>query len=85
MAEAIYVLCALTSALCALLLLRAFARTRVRLLFWSALCFLGLTLNNALLFIDLVVWPGEDLSLVRGLAALLALAVLVFGLVGESE
>jgi hypothetical protein len=85
MAEAIYVLCALTSAACAVLLLRAFGRTRVRLLFWSALCFLGLTLNNALLFVDLVVWPESDLSLVRGVAALVALAVLVSGLVTDSE
>jgi hypothetical protein len=84
-AEAIYVLCALTSALCALLLLRAFARTRVRLLLWSALCFIGLTANNGVLFLDLVIWPTHDLSLVRGLAALLALAVLVFGLVTDSE
>ena len=85
MAEAIYVLCALTSAVCALLLLRAFARTRVRLLFWSALCFVGLTVNNSLLFVDLVVWPGNDLSFVRSVAALLALTVLVFGLVTDTE
>jgi hypothetical protein len=85
MAEAIYVLCALTSAACALLLLRAFARTRVRLLLWSALCFVGLTGNNVLLFADLVMWPESDLSLVRGLAAMLALAVLVYGLVTDSE
>jgi hypothetical protein len=85
MAEAIYVLCALTSALCAVLLLRAFTRTRIRLLFWSALCFVGLTLNNALLFGDLVIWPQYDLSLTRGVAALGALAVLVYGLVTEAE
>jgi hypothetical protein len=85
MAEAIYVLCAFTSALCAVLLLRAFSRTRVRLLLWSALCFLGLTGNNALLFLDLVIWPDRDLSLVRGLAALAALTVLVYGLVTEAE
>ena len=85
MAEAIYVLCALTSALCAVLLLRAFTRTRIRLLFWSALCFVGLTLNNALLFGDLVIWQQYDLSLTRGVAALAALAVLVYGLVTEAE
>jgi hypothetical protein len=85
MPEAIYVLCALTSALCAALLLRAFARTRVRLLFWSALCFVGLTANNLLLFVDLVVWPSADLSLVRGVTALVAIAVLVYGLVMDTD
>jgi hypothetical protein len=85
MAEAIYVLCALTSAACAVLLLRAFARTRVRLLLWSALCFVGLTGNNALLFLDLVMMPATDLGLARGVVALGALAVLVYGLIGESE
>jgi hypothetical protein len=85
MAEAIYVLCALTSAACAVLLLRAFARTRVRLLLWSALCFVGLTGNNALLFVDLVMMPATDLGLARGVVALGALAVLVYGLIGESE
>jgi hypothetical protein len=85
MPEAIYVLCGVTSALCAALLLRAFARTRVRLLLWSALCFVGLTGNNALLFVDLVIWPTVDLSLVRGLTALAALGLLVFGLVTDAE
>jgi hypothetical protein len=85
MAEAIYVLCALTSAACAVLLLRAFARARVPLLLWSALCFIGLTGNNALLFADLVLCPAHDLGLVRGLTALAALSVLVYGLVAESE
>ena len=85
MAEAIYVLCALTSAACAVLLLRAFARTRVPLLLWSALCFVGLTGNNALLFADLVVWPTHDLGFARGVVALAALSVLVYGLVAESE
>jgi hypothetical protein len=85
MAEAIYVLCGLTSVACALLLLRAYARTRVPLLLWSALCFVGLTGNNALLFADLVLWPANDLSFARGVVALTALGVLVYGLIAESE
>jgi hypothetical protein len=85
MAEAIYVLCALTSAACALLLLRAFARTSVRLLLWTALCFIGLTVNNVLLFLDLAVFVEKDLYPVRSLAALAALGVLVFGLVTEAD
>ena len=82
MAETIYVLCALTSAACAVLLLRAWKRTRVRLLFWSALCFVGLVVNNVLLFVDLVVLPA-DLAVPRSLTALASMTVLVVGLVLE--
>lgn len=84
MAETIYVLCALTSAACAVLLLRGWTRTRVRLLFWSALCFAGLAGNNLLLFVDLVLLPTEaDLAVLRSLTALAAMTVLVVGLVLE--
>jgi hypothetical protein len=82
MAEAVYVLCGLTSALCAGLLLRGYRRSGTRLLLWSGLCFLGLTLNNILLFVDLVVVPTIDLSLWRGGTAVVGMAMLLWGLVG---
>ena len=85
MAELVYVLCAATSIACAVLLLKGYARSRTRLLFWSGLCFAGLALNNVVLFVDLVVIPGVDLSLVRSGAALIAMLVLLFGLVWESR
>jgi hypothetical protein len=81
----VYVLCAATSALCAALLLRGYARTRTRLLFWSGLCFAGLALNNVLLVIDVRVVPDVDLSLWRTIPALLGVALLVWGLVWESR
>jgi hypothetical protein len=62
MPEAVYVSAALLSAACAVLLFRGYTRTGVRLLFWSALCFVALALNNTLLFLDLaVVGPTLDL------------------------
>ena len=85
MAELVYVLCAATSIACAVLLLRGYARSRTRLLFWSGLCFAGLALNNVALFIDLVVIPSADLSLVRSGTALIAMLVLLFGLVWETR
>jgi uncharacterized protein DUF5985 len=45
-------LAALTTVACMLLRFRAYARTRVGLLLWSALCFVFLGLNNVLLFFD---------------------------------
>jgi hypothetical protein len=83
MAETVYVLCAVTSMLCAWLLLRGYRRTSVRLLFWTGACFVGLAVNNVLLFLDLVIVPAMDLSLWRGLSAYAALSVLIFGLIWE--
>jgi hypothetical protein len=85
MAEAVYVLCMLTSLACALLLLRGYARTRARLLLWSGLCFVGLTLNNLVLFADLVVWPDVNMALARNLITFVSMVLLVFGLVWEME
>jgi hypothetical protein len=81
MAELVYLLCVVTSAACAGLLIRTYLRTRTRLLLWSSLCFAGLTLNNALLFVDLVLVPELDLSLVRAAVALVAMCALLVGLV----
>ena len=80
----VYSLCALTSLACAVLLLRAYERRRTKLLMWSGVAFVGLALNNVLLFVDLVVMPGNDLILVRTLCALAAVGLLLYGLVWES-
>jgi hypothetical protein len=85
MATLVYVLCALTSAACAVLLLRAYLRGRVRLLLWVGMCFVGLALNNALLLIDVRIAPDVDLSLWRSLPALAGLLVLIYGLVWETR
>lgn len=85
MATAVYVLSALVSLACVVLLLRSFAATRNALLLWAALCFLGLTLNNVMLFIDKVLITDVDLSVWRGIPALAGLLVLVFGLLWEPE
>lgn len=85
MAAAIYTLCMLTSMACAGLLLFAWRRSRYRLLLWSGLCFAGLTLNNLALVIDKVVVPDLDLSIWRTSLALLAMVVLLYGLIWESE
>lgn len=85
MAEGVYILCALTSGLCAWLLWRSYRATRTQLLLWSALCFVGFAINNALLFTDLVLVRSMDLSLARNLTALISLAVLVYGLVTDTE
>ena len=86
MAEAVYILCALTSILCAILLLRGYRATRTRLLFWASLCFGFLAINNVILYFDLVVLPPQvDLFWYRNSAAVVGMLLLVFGLVWESR
>jgi hypothetical protein len=85
MAAIIYLLCTLTCLACFALLLRAWRASRSRLLFWSALCFAGLSLNNFLLVIDRLVFPTVDLSTWRLVTALVALLLLVYGLIWEEE
>jgi fluoride ion exporter CrcB/FEX len=72
--------------LSAVLLLRAYAGVRKRLLLWSGLCFAGLTLSNALLIVDLQILPTEiDLYSWRLGVAGLSMSLLIYGLIFESE
>lgn len=85
-APAVYLLCFFTSTICAVMLGRSFHRTRAKLLFWSALCFLLLAVNNLLLVLDLVVFPiTVDLALPRGLVSLAAVVTLLFGFIWGAE
>lgn len=79
------VLGALTVGLCAILLLRAYANVRKRLLLWSGLCFAGLALSNALLFIDLSLVPEVNLYSLRLGVAAVSLLLLLCGLIFESD
>lgn len=85
MAVVVYILCAITSLACAILLLRTYSRNHVRLLLWSGLCFAGLALNNILLFIDINVVPDVDLSMIRTIPALIGLALLMYGLILDAR
>lgn len=85
MAEVVYILGALSSLLCSVLLFRQFAKSGQRLLLWSGLCFAGLTITNLLVFVDLVVLPQVDLHLARLSITSIAMALLLFGLIWESK
>jgi hypothetical protein len=87
MAETVYILCALTSVACAVLLLRGYSRSGMRLLLWSGLCFVALAVSNMVLFVDLVVVPGPevDLSVWRSSIALVGVATLLYGLIWDAQ
>lgn len=84
-APAVYIFGFLVTLLCGILLVRAYAAGRKRLLLWSSVCFFGLALSNLLLFIDLVLLPNVDLYLLRLLIATGAMLILLYGLIWEGQ
>jgi Family of unknown function (DUF5985) len=81
----VYVLCFITSLVCLVMLFRSYLTTRNRMLLWSALCFVGLSINNLLLFLDVVVLPSVDLSVPRDVSAVIAVLVLLYGFITETR
>jgi len=86
MGGVLYSLCTVTAFFCAYLLLRAYYRSRYKLLLWGGLCFLGLTLNNALLVIDKL-FVGDTMTLFtwRLVVAVSAMIVLLYGIIWDAE
>ena len=85
MTIALDVLTFLTTLLCAGFLLRAWQNVRKRLLLWSGLCFLGLAVSNALRIADLRIFLAADLYTYRLSASAIAMCLLLWGLVWESQ
>jgi hypothetical protein len=85
MGQLVYILCAVTSLGCAVLLWRGYRRSRLRLLFWSALCFGILAISNGILILDMVVFPDVYILPIRSAVTQVALLVLLFGLIFESD
>ncbi len=82
MVTLIYILRALTTLLCAVLLLWQYARAKQSLLLWSGLCFCGLALSNVLVFVDLVILPKAiDLFTWRLATAVVGMGFLLYGLI----
>jgi hypothetical protein len=84
-ATAVYALCFLTSAVCAVLLGKSYVRTRARLLLWSALCFAFLAANNFVVVLDLVLLPDVDLRLLRHALAAGGIVMLLIGFIFDRE
>jgi len=85
MSGAIYLLCAATSFGCAVLLWRGARTSKVRMLFWSSLCFFGLAIDNFLLYVDVVAIPNIDLSHAPKIAGVISIMLLNFGLIWDFD
>ena len=81
----VYALCLAASTGCAVLLIRSYLQSGMKLILWSALCFVLLALNNLLVVVDLVILPTIDLRPLRQLSSFLAVSMLIFGFIWESE
>lgn len=85
MVLAVYALCVATSLTCAALLIRAYRRSPVPLVLYTALCFVGLAANNVLLLVDSLIGPNIDLEIWRKLPAIAGVVLLLYGCVFESR
>ncbi len=83
MAPIAYALGVLISIFCAFLLIRSYLAQRTPLLLWCSLCFVGLALNNVLLFADIFVVPEISLETWRSGVALVSLILMLIGLIWE--
>jgi hypothetical protein len=82
-AEATYLACAAISLVAAVLLLRYYRARRTRLLLWSCIAFIGLAINNVLVYVDLGLLPAADLSIPRTAAGALGMLALAYALATE--
>lgn len=83
---AVYLLCFLTSAACAGLLIRQHRRSPSPILLWSTACFVLLALSNLIVVVDQVMLgSGTSLRPVRLVLTLAAVSVLLFGFIWEAE
>lgn len=64
--------------------MRAYFNNKTRLLFWSSLCFVCISINNILLFVDFSLGPGYDLSLMRSVVAVIGMVLIMYGLIWDT-
>lgn len=82
----VYLFCAVTNIVCAVLLFRSYLRSRAKLVFWGFVFFGCFALSNIVLFFDLgVLPPSVDLSLYRDSLTIVGLAAIIFGLIKEGD
>lgn len=80
----LFTVACLTSFACMALLFRSYFQSRQRILLWSALCFVGQTVTNIVLFVDVIVLPDVDLRLLRVVAALIGMLCLIYAFATET-
>lgn len=85
MGAILYLLCIATALVCCILLARGYRQSGARMLFWGALCFATLALENLVLFFDLILLPTVNLSAIRVALDLIAVIFLLYGLIWHEK
>jgi hypothetical protein len=80
----VYILCAITSLASAFLLFRAAGKGTGLLLLSSSICFLGMAVNNVLLYVSAITPPEIQLEVPANIAALASVLVLLVGLIWDA-
>jgi hypothetical protein len=84
MAEAVYLLCAITSVICAFLFMRSYRTSRMPLILWTGICFAGFAVNNVMLFVDLALFPVTiNLVTPRLAVGLVSVVALLYGMIAS--
>lgn len=81
----VYLLCFVTAALCAGLLVRQHRAAPSPVLLWSAACFVLLALSNLLVVVDRLILVEISLRTERLALTLVAVSVLLFGFIWKAE
>lgn len=81
----VYLLCFLTAALCAVLLVRRHLAAPTPVLLWSAACFVFLAGSNLLVVVDRMVLLEMSLRTPRLVLTLIAVSLLLYGFIWEAE
>ena len=80
----VYILSTITALASAVLLAIAARRGGGRLLLLSAIAFVGMALNNVLLYVDTVIAPNVDWSIYPNLVALASVVILLYALIWDT-
>jgi hypothetical protein len=85
MAEIVYIMCAVMSIACTLMLMRGYRMSKSHLLLWSSFCFAGLAFSNLVLFVDMVILPQVNIGGMfwRNFLSAISGSLLLFGLIWE--
>ncbi|MEP6883581.1 MAG: DUF5985 family protein [Gammaproteobacteria bacterium] len=83
MIQTMYALCALVSVACAAFSLQQYLANGSKFLRWATLCFMGLAVNNILIYLDDILHRGGDFFMWRAAAALAGMTAFIYGLIWD--
>jgi len=81
MSSSVYILLAIVSIYCAVVLLKSYFRVKVPLLLWAGLFFCGYVITSVLVVGEKVIFDSWDTHIFRMSVALISTLLLLYGLI----